>query len=60
MATSWSSHSLLTAHSVYPHLNRVFLTVVNKGNSLVVLLNAIGRPHSSHRCWLLVNAEITA
>lgn len=26
---------------MYPHINRVFLTVVNKGNSLVVLLNAV-------------------
>ena len=26
---------------MYPHFNRVFLPVVNKGDSIVVLLNAI-------------------
>lgn len=33
---------MLTSCNRYPHLNRVFLTVINKGNGLVGLLNTIG------------------
>jgi hypothetical protein len=32
---------ILGPYGWYSHLDRVFLTVVNKGNSLIVLLDAI-------------------